>query len=154
LPDAKKGLTRASLPHATWSNGDRCSTAAFSPLLNRCRTGQRAKQVLTACAICLLCLLCLPALMFTARAQAPSDSSQMAPEPSIQAKIAQLKAAKEGLAREARETMGYHQSLRQMKIVKIDGLIARLKRGENVPQSKIDHTIGHSSIPLYKAPSS
>ena len=64
-----------------------------------------------------------------------------------------MKAAKEGLARQARETMGYHESLRQMKIVKIDNLIARLKQGENVPQSKIDKTIGHSSIPLYKAPS-
>jgi hypothetical protein len=119
-----------------------------------CRAGQYVKRALTVAAIGLLCLLGLPALTLSARAQAPSDSSQPAAEPSIQAKIAQLKAAKEGLAREARETMGYHQALRQMKIVKIDKLIARLKRGENVPQSKIDHTIGHMSFPLYKAPSS
>jgi hypothetical protein len=74
-------------------------------------------------------------------------------EPSTQAKIAQLEAAKQGLARQARETMGYHESLRQMKIVKIDDLIARLKNGEDVPQSKIDKVIGHMSFPLYKAPS-
>ncbi len=108
---------------------------------------------MTLPAIGLLCLVCLLALTPAARAQAPSDSSQPAAEPSIQAKIAQLKAAKEGLARQARETMGYHESLRQMKIVKIDKLIARLKRGENVPQSKIDKTIEHMSFPLYKAPS-
>lgn len=112
------------------------------------------KRALTLPAICLLCLAGLPALTITARAQPPSDSSEPAPEPSIQAKIAQLKGAKEGLERQARETMGYHESLRQMKIVKIDKLIARLKRGENVPQKKIDQTIGHMSFPLYKAPSS
>ena len=111
-------------------------------------------RALTIAAIFLASLVCLPVLTFSARAQAPSDSSEPAKEPSIQAKIAQLKAAKEGLARQARETMGYHTSLRDMKIVKIDNLIARLKRGENVPQSKIDHTIEHMSIPLYKAPSS
>jgi hypothetical protein len=111
------------------------------------------KRALTIPAIWLLCLVCLPALTPAASAQAPSDSSQPAAEPSVQAKIAQLKAAKVGLARQARETTGYHESLRQMKIVKIDNLIARLKRGENVPQSKIDHTIGHMAIPLYKPPS-
>ncbi len=90
--------------------------------------------------------------MLSARAQPVPGSSESAPEPSIQAKIAQLKAAKEGLARQARETNGYHESLRQMKIVKIDGLIARLKNGEDVPQSKIDKTIGHMSFPLYRPP--
>jgi hypothetical protein len=119
---------------------------------DRCRTGQRVKRV-TLAAICLLCLVCLPALTLTARAQAPSDSSQPAAEPSIQAKIAQLKAAKAGLARHARETAGYGVSERNLKIVKIDKLIARLKRGENVPQSKIDKAVGHVSIPVSKPPS-
>ncbi len=39
----------------------------------------------------------------------PSDSSQPPAEPSIQAKIAELKAAKKHLASEARETNGYLQ---------------------------------------------
>jgi hypothetical protein len=52
-----------------------------------------------------------------------------------------------------RESVGYQESLRNLKIVKIDKLIARLKRGENVPQSKIDTTIRHSSLPLYHPPS-
>lgn len=99
----------------------------------------------------MLLSICVPALTPCARAQ-PSDSSPSATEPSTQAKIAQLKAAKQGLERQAREATGYHESLRQMKIVKIDDLITRLKNGEDVPQSKIDKVIGHMSFPLYKAP--
>ncbi len=84
-------------------------------------------------------------------AQARRAHAQAA-EPAIPAKIAELEQAKEVLARQARETNGYHESLRQMKIVKIDDLISRLKRGENVPQSKIEKTIGHMSFPLYHPP--
>jgi hypothetical protein len=84
-------------------------------------------------------------------AQARRTHAQAA-EPGIPAKIAELEQAKKGLARQARESNGYHESLRQMKIVKIDDLIARLKRGENVPQSKIEKTIGHMSFPLYNPP--
>lgn len=83
-----------------------------------------------------------------APAQSPPDS-QTATEPGIPAKIAELEGAKERLARQARETNGYHESLRQMKIVKIDQLIARLKRGDDVAQSQIEKTIGHMSFPLY-----
>ncbi len=72
-----------------------------------------------------------------------------APEPSTDQKIAELKAAKKKLARQARETQGYHQSFREMKIVKIDKLIKRLEAGEDVPQSKIEKTIGHMPFPLY-----
>jgi len=89
------------------------------------------------------CVLCV--------AQARRGHAQAA-EPAIPAKIAELEQAREVLARQARETNGYHESLRQMKIVKIDGLIARLKRGEDVPQRKIDKTIGHMSLPLYHPP--
>ncbi len=96
--------------------------------------------------------ICIPALTPCPRAQAASDSSPSATEPSTQAKIAQLEAAKQGLARQARETNGYHESLRQMKIVKIDDLITRLKNGEDVSQSKIDKVIGHMSFPLYRPP--
>ncbi len=82
------------------------------------------------------------------RAQ-PSDSGQPPAEPSIQAKIAELKHAKKKLARQARETNGYHESLRQMKIIKIDKMIKRLENGEDIPQSKIEHTLGHMGFPLY-----
>jgi hypothetical protein len=82
----------------------------------------------------------------------PPGSAQSATEPDVQAKIAELEAAKKGLERQARETTGYQESLRNLKIVKIDDLIARLKRGEDVPQSKIERTIRHSSLPLYHPP--
>ena len=95
-----------------------------------------------------LCLVFVLTFALAVRAQ-PSDSGQPPAEPSIQAKIAELKAAKKHLAREARETNGYHKSLRQMKIIKIDKLIKRLENGEDIPQSKIEHTIGHMSFPLY-----
>ena len=36
-----------------------------------------------------------------------------------------------------------------MKILKIDKLIKRLQAGEDVPQSKIEKTIGHMPFPLY-----
>ena len=75
--------------------------------------------------------------------------SDSAPEPSTEQKIAELKAAKKRLARQARETSGYHESLRQMKILKIDKLIKRLEAGEDVPQSKIEKTVGHMPFPLY-----
>jgi len=75
--------------------------------------------------------------------------SASAAEPSIDQKVAELKAAKKTLARQARETSGYHESLRQMKILKIDKLIKRLQAGEDVPQSKIEKTIGHMPFPLY-----
>ena len=104
-------------------------------------------------AVCLLAMATFPAFTISARAQMAPVSPQMAPgEPSIQAKIAQLKDAKERLARQARETNGYHESLRQMKIVKIDKLMSRLKNGENVPQKEINHTIEHMAIPGYMAP--
>jgi hypothetical protein len=109
------------------------------------------KRASTLLAFC-LCLVCLPALAHRVYGQAASEAPQSAPEPSIQQKIAQLKAAKEGLARQAGETNGYHESLRRMKIIKIDKLIARLKRGEDVPQSKIDKTIQHMAFPLYHPP--
>src|SRR5690348_11025368 len=112
------------------------------------------RRLPTLLAVLLLCALCAPALTPCLHAQTPAGSSQSATEPSSEAKIAQLEAAKKGLARQAREATGYHESLRRMKIVKIDKLIARLKRGEDVPQSKIDRTIGHSSLPLYKPPGS
>ncbi len=102
----------------------------------------------------ILCVSIHCGLGSPARAQTPSDSSHTAVEPNIEAKIIQLETVKRGLARQARETNGYQESLRQMKIIKIDKLIARLKRGENVPQSTIDRTIGHSSLPLYKPPAS
>ena len=83
-------------------------------------------------------------------AQSPSTGvGENAPEPSTQQKIAELKTAKEKLARQARETNGYHESLRQMKIVKIDKMIKRLENGEDIPQSKIEHTLGHMGFPLY-----
>jgi hypothetical protein len=83
-------------------------------------------------------------------AQSPSTGvGESAPEPSTQQKIAELKAAKEKLARQARETNGYHESLRQMKIVKIDKMIKRLENGEDIPQSKIEHTLSHMGFPLY-----
>ncbi len=104
----------------------------------------------TDLAIGLLCFLCIPALTAYTQAQPTPLSSGLA-EPSRQAKIAQLEAARQGLARQAREATGYHESLRQMKIVKIDDLIARLKNGEDVPQNNIDKVIGHMSFPLYKA---
>jgi hypothetical protein len=63
-----------------------------------------------------------------------------------------LEAAKHALERQARETNGYQESLRQMKVLKIDDLISKLKSGQNVPQSKIDRTIQHMSLPLYHAP--
>jgi len=116
------------------------------------RIGKAVKRTPTILAAVLFCAICVPPFTRCALAQAPSDLSQATAEPSTQAKIAQLEAAKKGLARQARETNGYHESLRQMKIVKIDDLIARLKRGENVPQRKIDKTIGHMSFPLYEPP--
>ncbi len=83
-------------------------------------------------------------------AQSPSTGvGESAPEPSIEQKIAELKAAKKKIARQARETNGYHESLRQMKIVKIDKMIKRLENGEDIPQSKIEHTLGHMGFPLY-----
>ncbi len=85
-------------------------------------------------------------------AQPAPDSCPVSAEPGRQAKIAQLQAVRQGLERQAREATGYHESLRQMKIVKIDHLIARLKNGEDVPQSKIDKVIGHMLFPLYEAP--
>jgi hypothetical protein len=110
---------------------------------------KRAPEVLI---ILMLCVLCLPASPHLTYAQPSSEMAPSAPEPSIAQKIAQLKAAKKGIERQARETNGYQESLRQMKVLKIDDLISRLKRGEDVPQSKIDHTIGHSSLPLYHPP--
>ena len=51
-------------------------------------------------------------------AQSPStDMGQSAAEPSTEQKIAELKAAKKKLQRDARETNGYHQSFRLMKVV-------------------------------------
>jgi hypothetical protein len=75
--------------------------------------------------------------------------SAAAVEPSNDQKIAELKAAKKKLERQARETTGYHESFRQMKVIKIDQLIKQLENGEDVPQSKIDKTIGHMAFPLY-----
>jgi ribosomal protein L16 Arg81 hydroxylase len=97
----------------------------------------------------LLSAVCFLTLAVTARAQPAPEASQTAAEPSTQEKIAQLEAFKHKLARQARETNGYHESLRQMKIVKIDDLIHRLKNGEDVPQSKIDKTLTHMSFPLW-----
>jgi len=74
---------------------------------------------------------------------------QSAAEPSTEQKIAELKAARKKLERDARETTGYHQAFRLMKVKKIDKLIKRLENGEDVPQSKIDHTITHMPFPLY-----
>jgi parvulin-like peptidyl-prolyl isomerase len=100
--------------------------------------------------ISLFCLIAATAFAFAVRAQpAPEAATTAAAEASIQAKISELKAAKKNLARQARETNGYHESFRQMKIVKIDKMIKRLENGENVPQSKIEHTIGHMPFPLY-----
>jgi hypothetical protein len=83
-------------------------------------------------------------------AQSPStEIDQSAAEPSAGQKIAELKAAKKKLQRDARETNGYHQAFRLMKIKKIDKLIKRLENGEDVPQSKIDRTITHMPFPLY-----
>jgi hypothetical protein len=111
--------------------------------------GERPRKRLV---IFLLCALCIPALAHSAYAQAAPDNSQAVPEPGIAQKIAQLKTAKRGLARQANEAQGYHESLRRMKIVKINQLISRLKQGDDVPQSEIDHTINHMSFPLYQAP--
>jgi hypothetical protein len=83
------------------------------------------------------------------RAQPAAEASPTAAEPNTQAKIAQLEAFKAKLARQARETNGYHEQLREMKIIKIDHLIKRLKNGENVPQSEIDKTLTHMSFPLW-----
>ncbi|HKD66387.1 MAG TPA: hypothetical protein VKB84_06065 [Candidatus Binataceae bacterium] len=110
------------------------------------------KRAHTVLAVCVLWIACLPAFALTAHAQANSPASQPAAEPSTQAKIAQLEAAKHALERQARETNGYQESLRQMKVLKIDDLISKLKSGQNVPQSKIDRTIRHVSLPLYHAP--
>jgi hypothetical protein len=108
------------------------------------------KPALAAAAIGLLCLTGLLTLLpVSGTAQPAPESAQTATEPSIEAKISELKAAKEKLARQARETNGYHESLRQMKIVKIDKLIKRLENGEDIPQSKIEHTLGHMGFPLY-----
>jgi hypothetical protein len=96
----------------------------------------------------LLWLFVLLALASRVRAQSPT-SGESPGEPSIEAKITELKWAKQRLAREARETMGYHESLRQMKIVKIDKMIKKLENGENIPQKKIDHTLRHMGFPLY-----
>jgi len=96
----------------------------------------------------LLCVVFVLTFALAVRAQ-PSDSSQPPAEPSIQAKIAELKAAKKHLTREARETNGDHESFREMKIIKIDKMIKRLENGEDIPQSKIEHTIGHMPFPLY-----
>ena len=83
-------------------------------------------------------------------AQSPStEMGQSAAEPSTGQKIAELKAAKKKLQRDARETNGYHQAFRLMKVKKIDKLIKRLENGEDVPQSKIDRTITHMPFPLY-----
>jgi hypothetical protein len=100
-----------------------------------------------------LCLTCILVGAFAAHAQPAPALEQSAQEPSIAAKIAQLKAARRGLEREARETQGYHEAFREMKIVKINKLISRLKSGEDVPEKEIDHTINHMPFPLYKAPS-
>jgi hypothetical protein len=104
---------------------------------------------LLATAIGLVLLISLPSLASQLAAQTLPGAIQPSAEPSIEAKIAELKAAKTKLAREARQTMGYHESLRQMKIVKIDKMIKRLENGENIPQSKIDHTLSHMGFPLY-----
>ena len=107
-----------------------------------------------ATAIMMLAVLGLVGMLTLApghcAAQSPSTGmGESAPEPSIQQKIAELKAAKKKLARQARETNGYHESLRQMKIVKIDKMIKRLENGEDIPQSKIEHTLSHMGFPLY-----
>jgi hypothetical protein len=107
-------------------------------------------RLLTASAISLLVLTGLFAVApIHILAQPSPQSAQTAAEPSIQQKIAELKAAKKKIARQARETNGYHESLRQMKIVKIDKMIKRLENGEDIPQSKIEHTLGHMGFPLY-----
>ncbi len=80
------------------------------------------------------------ALAFSAFAtQPPPDAQQSRAQLTErnQAKIAELEANKQAFAREARQTRGYHESLRLMKVVEIDGLIERLKRGEDIPQSEI-----------------
>jgi hypothetical protein len=83
-------------------------------------------------------------------AQSPStDMGQSVAEPTTEQKIAELKAARKKLERDARETNGYHQAFRLMKVKKIDKLIRRLEDGEDVPQSKIDRTITHMPFPLY-----
>jgi hypothetical protein len=107
------------------------------------------RRRLIAPAIGLVLIMSLLSLAAQLAAQTPPGAVQPSAEPSIEAKIAELKAAKQKLAREARETMGYHESLRQMKIVKIDQMIKRLENGENIPQSKIEHTIRHVGFPLY-----
>ncbi|GEM_PF-5154016 len=101
-----------------------------------------------------LIALLLPGALYLPRfgSHALAQPLQSANEPGVQAKISELEAAKKGLERQARETTGYQESLRNLKILKIDKLIERLKRGEDVPQSKIDRTIRHSSLPLYHPP--
>jgi hypothetical protein len=49
----------------------------------------------------------------------------------------------------ARRESSDHRSFRLMKIIKIDKMIKRLENGEDIPQSKIEHTIGHMPFPLY-----
>jgi hypothetical protein len=100
-----------------------------------------------------ICLACVLAWAFVSHAQPAPGTAQSAEEPGIADKIAELKAAKRGLEREARETNGYHEAFRRMKIIKINKMIARLKNGEDVPEKEIDHTINHMPFPLYKAPS-
>jgi ribosomal protein L16 Arg81 hydroxylase len=113
-----------------------------------CRQPTRpAKRALILLSVSVLLCVLTPTL--AAHAQPTPQASQTAAEPSTEAKIAQLEAFKHKLARQARETNGYHESLRQMKIVKIDDLIHRLKNGEEVPQSKIDKTLTHMSFPLW-----
>lgn len=102
----------------------------------------------------ILVLLALIGILSVAsvRAEAqspPTEMGQSAPEPSSEAKIAELKAARKKLERQARETTGYHESFRQMKILKINKMIKQLENGEDVPQSKIEHTISHMPFPLY-----
>ena len=77
-----------------------------------------------ASADAILALLALIGLLTLApgrcAAQSSSNTGQSAAEPSTEAKISELKAAKKHLERQARETNGYHESFRQMKIVKIE----------------------------------
>ena len=103
-------------------------------------------------AILVLLALCgiLSAASVRCEAQSPpTEIGQSAAEPSTEAKIAELKHAKKKLERQARETNGYHESFRQMKIVKIDKLIKRLENGQYVSQKKIERTITHMPFPLY-----
>jgi hypothetical protein len=84
-------------------------------------------RLLTASPISLLVLTGLfAAVSNPILAQSSPQSAETAAEPSVQSKIAELKAAKKNLARQARET-----------------------NGEDIPQSKIEHTLGHIGSPLY-----